>query len=251
MDQPWSSSQFLVLYSVGFYATLILTFVVQGLLTRVGSRRGVDDLRPDVWQGAFVAGGYRRVVDTAIAALVMRDQVLVSRRGVLTLVGGALPGGPIERAVCAALCGTTSYRTVLRRLRYDPAMLAVEEQARSRGLMLGGVRAVWWYLVMLPFLAIAGVGLIIGNADPDLVRLVFLSGAIVAVLSFRLRIRHRCSPAGRAVVRQLTQVYESRPAPEGAAVAGVAVMGFHAVHSLDLRWALQKSAGVRRTGDGD
>jgi uncharacterized protein (TIGR04222 family) len=189
------------------------------------------------------------VADTAIAALVLRDQVLVSRHGVLTLVGSAPPDGPIERAVCTALRGTTSYRTVLRRLRYDPAMLAVEKQARSRGLMLGGVRAVWWYLVMVPFLAIAGVGLIIDGTD--LVRLLFLSGVVVAVLSFRLRTRHRCSPTGRAVVRQLAQVHGSRPAPEGAAVTGVAAMGFHAIHSLDLRWALQKSAGVRRTGDGD
>lgn len=242
-----------MLYPIGFYAALLLLFVVQGLLTRVGSRRGVDDLRPDVWQGAFVAGGYRRVVDTAIAALAVRDQVLVSPRGELTVVGGAAPDGAFERAVCVALRETTAYRAVLRRLRYDPAMIDVERRARARGLLLGGVRAVCWYLVMVPFLGIAGFGLVrtVGEAELDLVRLLVLAGAVVAVLGFRLRIRHRRSPAGRAVVRRLVRVYESRPAPRGAVVAGAAALGFHAVHDLDLRWALQKSAGMRRTGDGE
>jgi uncharacterized protein (TIGR04222 family) len=131
-------SQHLALYSILFYAMLILTLVIQGLLTRVGARRGAGDLRPDVWQGAFVAGGYQRVVDTALAGLAFRDQVTVSRRGKLTLLGGATPRGPIEWAVCTALRTTTKRRTVLRRLRFDPVMLAVEQQTRSCGLMLGG-----------------------------------------------------------------------------------------------------------------
>lgn len=138
-----------------FYSTLVIMFVIQGLLVRVGSRRGVDDLGADAWQVAFVAGGYRRVVDTAIAELAMRRQVLVSRRGRLTVATGATPDGPFERAVCVALRGTTSRLTVHRRLRHDPAVLAVDERARSRGLMLHGIRVVWFRLATLPFLAFA------------------------------------------------------------------------------------------------
>jgi len=228
-----------------FYSTLVIMFVFQGLLARVGSTRGVDDLAADAWQVAFVAGGYRRVVDTAIAELAMRRQVLVSRRGRLAVATGATPDGPFERAVCVALRGTTSRLTVHRRLRRDPAVVAVDEQARWRGLMLHGVRVVWWRLATLPFLAFAGVALarVINQAWQASaafpVDVLVISGMIVAVLGLRLRVRHRPSPLGRAVLRR---VGRSLP-PVGTTLAGVAFMGFGAIEDDTLRWALQKAPG--------
>jgi uncharacterized protein (TIGR04222 family) len=65
------------------------------VLNRAGSR-GADDLQVDLWQAAFVAGRHGRVVDTAIARLVMDDQVVVSRRGELTVAPGAIANGPVE-----------------------------------------------------------------------------------------------------------------------------------------------------------
>jgi hypothetical protein len=84
------------------------------------------------------------------------------------------------------------------------------------------------------------------DARPDqlagfLVRLVVISGLVVAVLGFRLRVRHRPSPLGRAMVARLGRDHESRA--EGAALAGVAAFGFRAIHDDDLRWALLRSAG--------
>jgi uncharacterized protein (TIGR04222 family) len=224
-----------------FYSTLVIMFVVQGLLVRVGSRRGVDDLRTDAWQVAFVSGGYRRVLDTAIAELAMRSQVLVSRRGRLTVTTGATPDGPFERAVCVSLRGTTSRLTVHRRLRHDPAVQAVDERARSRGLMLHGVRVVWFRLATLPFLASAGVALarVIDDYQQDPVGFpmagVVISGMIVAVLGLRLRVRHRPSPLGRAMMRQVSR---SLP-PASTTLTGVALMGFRAIEDDKLRWALQ------------
>jgi uncharacterized protein (TIGR04222 family) len=226
-----------------FYSTLVIMFVIQGLVVRVGSRRGVDDLRVDPWQVAFVAGGYRRVVDTAIAELAMRSQVLVSRRGRLTLAAGATPDGPFERAVCVALRGTTSRLTVHRKLRHEPAVLAVDERARARGLMLHGIRVVWFRLAAVPFLAFAGVALarVINEyqEDPTVfpVNVVVIAGMIVAVLGLRLRVQHRPSPLGRAMMRR---VGRSLP-PAETTLTGVAWMGFGAIEDDKLRWALRST----------
>jgi uncharacterized protein (TIGR04222 family) len=228
-------------YPIWFYSALVAMALVQVMLTRVGSRHGVDDI--DVWQVAFVAGGYRRVVDTALAGLAIRGQLQVSRR--LTLTPGAVPDNPIESAVCLALNGATSRRAVLLRLRNDPAVLAVEAAARSRGLLLDGARALWWWLVMLPLLAIAGIGL---ARTQSLVTTLVLAAIVVAVLGLRLRVRHRPTPTGRAAVRRMVSVYETRPRPTGGMLAGVAALGFNAIEDDDLRWALKKAAGTARAG---
>jgi hypothetical protein len=44
-------------YPIWFYSALATLALVQAMLSRVGSRHAVDDV--DVWQVAFVAGGYR------------------------------------------------------------------------------------------------------------------------------------------------------------------------------------------------
>ena len=169
----------------------------------------------------------------------------MSRRGRLTVATGATPDGPFEHAVCVALRGTTSRLTVLRRLRHDPAVLAVDERARARGLMLHGIRVVWFRLATLPFLAFAGVALarVINYHQQDSqtvfpMDVLVISGMIAAVLGLRLRVRHRPSPLGRAMMRQAGR---SLP-PAETTLTGVALMGFGAIEDDELRWALQKTA---------
>jgi uncharacterized protein (TIGR04222 family) len=107
MDQLWglSGSQFhlVPLFPIGFCAALVIMLVTQRVLNRVGSPHGVDDLQVDVWQAALVAGGWRRVADTTIAELVMDKQVLVSRRGELTVATGATRTGR-SSGRCARRC---------------------------------------------------------------------------------------------------------------------------------------------------
>lgn len=259
MDQLWglSGSQFLLvlLFPFGFFAALVIMLVAQGVLNRVGSR-GADDLQVDLWQAAFVADGYRRVVDTAIAKLVMDRQVLVSRRGELTVATGATPNGPVERAVCVALRGTTSRLTLHRRVRYDPAILAVEAQARSRDLFFSGARALWWRLVALPLLAI--VGILVAHTISEtiledlgvlyLVMVLPLWGAIVALIGVRLRVRYRPSPAGRAALSRLDRAYEAVPRVDGGQLAGIAFMGFPAAEDPTLHKTLASTAGSGKRG---
>jgi uncharacterized protein (TIGR04222 family) len=167
----------------------------------------------------------------------------VSKRGRLTVATGATPDGPFEHAVCVALRGTTSRLTVLRRLRHNPAVRAADERARARGLMLHGARVVWFRLATLPFLAFAGVALarVINDHQQDPagfpVDVLVISGMIVAVLGLRLRVQHRPSPLGRAMLRQ---VGRSLP-PAETTLIGVAWMGFGAIEADKLRWALQKT----------
>jgi uncharacterized protein (TIGR04222 family) len=168
----------------------------------------------------------------------------VSKRGRLTVATGATPDGPFEHAVCVALRGTTSRLTVLRRLRHDPAVRAADERARARGLMLHGGRVVWFRLATLPFLAFAGVALarVINYNQEDSwavfpMDVLVISGMIVAVLGLRLRVQHRPSPLGRAMLRQ---VGRSLP-PAETTLIGVAWMGFGAIEADKLRWALQKT----------
>ena len=236
-----------------FCVALVTMLVTQGVLNRTGSR-GADDLRVDLWQTAFVAGGYRRVADTAVAHLVLERQVQVSRRGELTVAPGTIPDGPVEQAVCTALRGTTSRLTLHRLLRHDPAILAVEATARSRGLLFAGSRALWWRLSALPLLTLIGITVAFTIIEAVMIRngwylLMMLAfwGAIVALIGVRLRVRRRPTPAGRAAMSRAHRTYEALPRVEGCVLAGVAVMGFPSVEDIDLHKALANTAGSGKT----
>jgi uncharacterized protein (TIGR04222 family) len=203
-----------------------------------------------------VAGGYRRVADTAIAKLVMDRHVLVSRRGELTVATGATPNGPVEQAVCMALRDTTSRLTLHRRLRHDPAILAVAAQSRSRELFFSGPRALWWRLVALPLLAI--VGIVVAHTISEailkdfgvwyLVMMLTFWGAIVALIGVRLRVRYRPSPAGRAALSWLNRAYEAVPPVHGGQLAGIALIGFPAAEDPTLHKTLASTAGSGKRG---
>lgn len=269
------ASRFLALFPLVFVAALVVMVVVQSAVTRVGSRQSADDVRLDAFQAAYLAGGRRRVVDAAIAGLAMRDRLLVSWRGRLTLVERATADGPVERAVCEAVRGTSSRATVYRRVRNQLAVLAVERQVRSRGLLLAGTRALLWWAARLLPVALAVVGLVTAISGYRLDRhgadlTILLSGVAVPlfwVLFSRSSPHHRPTPLGRAVLRRLQKRYrvddidhekylrqetERRGAVEPwDPVAAVGVLGFAAIPSPTLRAALIRSRGASSGGAGE
>jgi uncharacterized protein (TIGR04222 family) len=262
MDQPWglSGPQFLAVYAIGFVAVLVLMFVLQAIVARAGGASGADGSL-DTYQAAYLAGGWRRVVDTAIAGLALRDQVLVSRGGRLTLASGAIGDTAVEAAVCGALAATTSRSSVYRRVRRHPAVLAVERQVRSRGLLLdAGRRIVWRFLVLLPVSAFAvGVARAVNGQrlhrpiNNLLVLLFFSFIVLVWVLVARLRARGRLSAAGRAALRPLRAEHRSRGARDASLqfqLAGVAVLGFTAIADPSLRTALITSPSSGSSSGG-
>ncbi|MFL6144980.1 MAG: TIGR04222 domain-containing membrane protein [Labedaea sp.] len=249
MDQPWglSGPQFVELYAVGFLAALVLMFVIQALLSRVGARGVGADVRLDVYEAAYLAGGRPRLVDTAIAGMALRDQLLVARDGRLTTV--AHPGwtGPIESAVCRAVGQHTSQSAVHRRLRRDPALRAVAEQVRARGLVLAGGRGLTCWLVGLLPVAVLAVGVARVLNGMRLHRpvqtLVVLLGVSLLVMIGVLVVRHaahrRRSPVGRAALRALDRQYRfTGRVNRDFELVGVAVFGYGAIADPTLRMAL-------------
>lgn len=276
MAEPWglSGPPILSLFPVVFVATLVVMAVVHSVLTRVGSRRGMEDVRLGAYQAAYLAGGRRRLVDTAIAGLAMHDQLLVSRRGRLTPVDHATAEGPVELAVCHAVRTSSSRGGVYRRVRDHPAVRAVQEQVRARGLLLAGTRALLWWLARLLPVAVAAVGLVDAltgyqshrQASDLTIMLVAVALPLFWVVLSRIEPYRRPTPLGRAVLRRLEKRYRindtghekhlererkhGREIEPWDPVAAVGVLGFIAIPSPTLRKALFKSRGPTSGGDG-
>jgi len=259
MNQPWglSGPQFTTLYIVGYLVAVVIVFAVQAVLSGTGARataRAADAQTPlDVYQAAYLAGGPNRVVQTAVAGLALREQILVARQGRLTAVRGAMPFGPVETAVCQELTPTASRARVSSRLRRHPVVEAIGDQVRSRGLLLAGSRALMWRLVLLVPVAVWCVGLVraingahLGRPIGNLTALLFASAltTVILLLARWVAAGHQPSAAGRSAVRQLRRQHRAVPATDIAVqVAGVAVLGFTALADPALRSALSTSTG--------
>jgi uncharacterized protein (TIGR04222 family) len=262
MDQPWglSGPQFTAVYIAGFIASVVIVFVVQAMLIRTDARTTGAETPLEVYQAAYLAGGPNRVIETAIAGLALREQILVARRGRLTAVRDATPFGPVEAAVCQELTPTASQGRVLSRLRRHPSVEAIADQVRSRGLLLAPSRALLWRLVLLVPVAVWCVGLAravngadLGRPVGNLKMLLLITGMVTVILMLTrwLAARNQPSAAGRSAVRQLRQRHRTRPTPDvGVQVAGVAVLGFTALADPVLRSALVTSTGSGSGGDG-
>jgi uncharacterized protein (TIGR04222 family) len=257
--------RFLTLFPSVFIASLVVMAVVQSALTRIGSRLGADDVRLDAFQAAYLAGGRRRVVDTAIAGLAMSHRLPVSRRGRLGPAEHVAGDGPVELAVCEAVRGTSSRSAVYWRVRSHDAVRAVEGHVWSRGLLLAGPRArLWWVARLLP-VALAAAGLLSavgGNRrGADLtIMLVLLAIPLFWMLFGRSSPHNRPTPLGRAVLHRLEQRYRvddvahetylrqlrarGRAPEPWDPLTAVGVLGFVAVPSPDLRAALLSSLGA-------
>ena len=261
MDQPWgiSGPAFTGLYIGAYAVALVIVFVLQAAVARTGSRAAGTDVRLDVYQAAYVAGGPARVVDTAIAGLALRRQILVGRGGRLTATGGATPFGPFETAVCEQLTPTASRGAVVSRLRRHPVIESVGDQVRSHGLMFSGARTLPWRLVLLLPVAVWVVGLVravnganLGRPIGNLTFLLVLTGIVTVILLLaRWSTRNRASAAGRLALHRLREEHHAEPkAVVSAQVAGVALLGFTALADPDLRSALVASSGSSSGGDG-
>jgi hypothetical protein len=100
----------------------------------------------DVYQAACLAGGLRRVVDTAVVALVETGRVRVQRSGELSVVADQ-PQHPVEAAVLTAI-GTGGWRrvdSVRWRAGNDQRLTTVAERLVGDGLLTRG-----WLARLLP-----------------------------------------------------------------------------------------------------
>lgn len=269
VSQPWglSGPEFTGLYVVGFVVSLVIVFGGRALLSRQDFRTSNTNVPlVDVYQAAFLAGGPRRVVDTAIVTLALHEQVLVARGGRITAVTGAAVSGPIESAVYQELHPAESRPALHRRLRDHPAVTSIGDHLRAQGLLLNDSRQLLWRLVVLAPVAVGLIGVARAVNGAYLHRpignLVALLVMTAAVIFFLLRIgfsaQQRPSPRGREAVRRVRQeCRECRGAATGVLrgatwepqVVGVAVLGFTGLTDPDLRAALFSPTGNNWGGD--
>ncbi|GII29792.1 TIGR04222 domain-containing membrane protein [Planotetraspora mira] len=96
-----------------------------------------DDLTH--YELAYLAGGPRRVINTAIALLVDRELVRVARGGRVTVVAGTVPpADEVERAVLdlAAVPGGRSASEIRHEVAHAPAMTDLKLRLIATGLLL-------------------------------------------------------------------------------------------------------------------
>jgi uncharacterized protein (TIGR04222 family) len=197
------------------YALLLVAVVVAVLarntasaLTREHYRiRSVSGFsRDDLthYELAYLAGGPRRVINTAIALLVEQELVRVARGGRVTVVAGTVPTEDgVERSVLdlAAAPGGRSTSEIRHEVADGPAMTDLKLRLIARGLLLpdgalNGPRATNTRLGRLVVLAfvVTAVSLVVPAAgllpwSPSSIGAVLVSGA-TAVSGLRAHRRH-------------------------------------------------------------
>ncbi len=99
MMRPWglSGPEFLQLYWIGLALAVLVAIVVR---VRVRAGRSSQPVRSlDVDELAYLAGGPRRVVETAIARLITAGELRTSRRGAVQVTTSVQSVNPVDRAV--------------------------------------------------------------------------------------------------------------------------------------------------------
>ncbi|WP_208103633.1 TIGR04222 domain-containing membrane protein [Mycolicibacterium sp. CBMA 226] len=266
MTASWglTGPQFLAVYFVTYVLALALMYVVRAMVTR--AETDAADERPllDPYETAYLAGGPGRTVSAAIANLALRDQLLVSRGGTLTVAAGAEPLDEVDAAVAHGLSVTRRRKAAVKQLCKHPRIVAIGDQLRGRGLLVDGPRTTVMRACALLPCAVWIVGLIrLGHGIEHHHKVVLLGVLLVAtglstlvlVRSFLADAAHRPSVEGQVALQGMRNRYESGSLVEStknsgrtdaarqAQVVGVALLGFAALTDDDLRTSLTGDFG--------
>ncbi|WP_435159552.1 TIGR04222 domain-containing membrane protein [Amycolatopsis sacchari] len=158
--EPWglSGPQFTGLYFAAVVAGILLTF----LLRRRVARRPVPPAQSklSLREAAYLAGGPRRVLDSAVATLLKAQRLRARRGGWLQAVGKESSEADLARAVYDHVRehGERSLRQVRSALRRHPEVRGTRASLVERGLI---VPQAWSraLLCALPLLVVLGVGI--------------------------------------------------------------------------------------------
>ncbi|MFI7147736.1 TIGR04222 domain-containing membrane protein [Nonomuraea sp. NPDC050022] len=204
---------------------------------------------------AYLAGGPRRVANTAIALLAKSGGLRVSRGGNLHAVAGARASHPVEEAVLAAVAAGSkgvSAPVIRREIGGGVAMDEIRHHLTGLGLLVPGetlvpVQTLLRRLRLLSWLALAGAAL-------SVAAVIFLSmgpftfvgglvfaftgaAGLIAVARHQRAMRDALSSAGHDELRRARQAW----APMGSASSGgealslsVALYGIGELHDPSL-----------------
>ncbi|GGS50403.1 MULTISPECIES: TIGR04222 domain-containing membrane protein [Actinokineospora] len=262
--EPWgiSGPDFLRIYLVGFVFVLLFAAAVR-IAIRAGTPVGrstaglisADQL--SVHELAYLAGGPRRVVETAVARLLDLGKLKASRNGTVRVVAGATATDMVDRAVLTD-AKRYSNRTVgllVDRVGRDDTVRAVRTSLAVKGLLVdgGAMRA---RLAAVPALVLLVVGVArwvngISKGYPvGWLTVGLIVTAVVTVALYRAPLSER-TYAGERVLGQARG--KSRPgagteaALLGGATTAVLFAGLTAYPDPEISTAL---AATRASGAG-
>jgi uncharacterized protein (TIGR04222 family) len=138
MQRPWglSGPEFLQLYWIGLALAVLVAIVVRVRVRAGHSTQPVRSL--DMDELAYLAGGPRRVVETAIARLLTAGDLRTSRRGTVQVTSTTKSLNQVDRAVITD-CQRYTNRTVnlmIPAVAADGVVTAIGQRLRDMGLVV-------------------------------------------------------------------------------------------------------------------
>lgn len=138
MQRPWglSGPEFLQLYWIGLALAVLVAIVVRVRVRAGHSSQPVRSL--DMDELAYLAGGPRRVVETALARLLTAGELRTSRRGTVQATAATSSLNPVDRAVITDSQRYTN-RTVnllIPAVAKDDAVTAIGRRLEEMGLVV-------------------------------------------------------------------------------------------------------------------
>ncbi|MGW6933721.1 TIGR04222 domain-containing membrane protein [Lentzea sp. NPDC054927] len=271
MQRPWglSGPEFLQLYWIGLALAVLVAIVVRVRVRAGHSNQPVRSL--DMDELAYLAGGPRRVVETAIARLLTAGELRTSRRGTVQATSTTQSLNSVDRAVITDAQRYTN-RTVnlmIPALTGDGAVTAIGRRLEDMGLVVNpdvAKSALRKGSVLLWVLLAIGVvrwvnGIAIGANIGWLTLQLVITGALIFVLTRRGK--HVRTSKGNSVLdaARTTNTRSAATSDEAlyAGAAGLVLFGGLAVYpDLAVRSSLLASSGsgsyggssTGYTGDG-
>lgn len=261
MQRPWglSGPEFLQLYWIGLALAVLVAVIVR---VRVRAGHSVQPVRSlDMDELAYLAGGPKRVVETAVARLLTSGELRTSRRGAVQVTSSPHSVNPVDRAVIADSQRYTN-RTVnllIPAVARDGVVLAIGRRLEEMGLVVQpevaksalrkGSIALWVLLVIGVARWVTGLAIDapIGWLSVQLV----ITGALIFLLTRRGK--HVRTSKGNRVLDEARTTSRARAGASDEALyagaAGLVLFGGLAVHpDLAVRSSLLASSAGTSTG---
>jgi uncharacterized protein (TIGR04222 family) len=260
MNEPWglSGTQFLLIYLILLGGAFAGIFYTLGKVRSSSARMSKGAPALEVYETAYLAGGPRRVVDTAVAGLADIGRIRVDSDGRLIWVG-KLARQPVEQAVSVQLNqGPCRLSDLRRALRQHPAITDIGRKLAGFGLVAKETKIALAHLaawaLAVPF-ALGVVRLVAELRAGEMnVALAVLLVVNAAGLAWFVRIQPFRTWYGNSVLRTLERTtpptgYQGpglrlRDPLAQAGAATVALFGLTAVYDPALREALERSSRI-------
>jgi uncharacterized protein (TIGR04222 family) len=238
-NRQWNPLEFRGPKFLLFYAAAFVAACVWGIMVRADARDPSEaDSKPlqlDLYDMAYLNGGAKLVVNTAIATLCQRGMLAPRHDG--TLRGPSASGGPpaaasmhrIERAVYELARSRESVSSDTIRSRVEPAALEIERRLQATGLIVAddvNQTALWRSLAVLILVVALGVAkMLVGVERGRPVGFLFMACLASCVIGLAVfgRPLHRTRRGDLALDYLRTKYGRLRNHPEAAPDTAVAL----------------------------